>query len=165
MVFFMKETYPPTILVTKANELRRRTKNWAIHAKQEEVELELQELLQKNFARPLRMFFTEPIVFFVTIYLSFVYGLLYTFLTAYPLVFQGVHGFSPGVGGLPFLAMGIGLCLGALASVLAQPAWRRKYRHNHNRVVPEWRMPLAIVGGFAFAVGLFWFAWTGRKFL
>lgn len=90
MAFFMKETYPPTILVSKAKLLRRSTKNWAIHAKQEEVEINIQELLSKNLSRPMRMFLTESIVAAITIYLSFVYGLLYTFLTAYPIVFQGV---------------------------------------------------------------------------
>jgi DHA1 family multidrug resistance protein-like MFS transporter len=161
MVFFMRETYPPTILVSKADSLRRRTKNWAIHAKQEEVEVDLREMLQKNFTRPLRMFFTEPILFVITIYLSFVYGLLYIFLTAYPLVFQGVHGFNPGVGGLPLFGMGLGMILAGIASALVQPAWRRKYRANKGKVVPEWRMPLNIVGGVVFTIGLFWFGWTG----
>jgi DHA1 family multidrug resistance protein-like MFS transporter len=161
MVFSMRETYPPTILVSKAESLRRRTKNWAIHAKQEEVEVDLKELLQKNFTRPMRMFFTEPILFVITIYLSFVYGLLYIFLTAYPLVFQGVHGFNPGVGGLPLFGIGLGMILAGVASALVQPAWRRKYRANNGKVVPEWRMPLNIVGGVVFTIGLFWFGWTG----
>jgi DHA1 family multidrug resistance protein-like MFS transporter len=48
---FMQETYPPLILVAKASELRRKTRNWGIHAKQEEVELDLRELLEKNVSR------------------------------------------------------------------------------------------------------------------
>ena len=27
--------------------------------------------------------------------------------------------------------------------------------------VPEWRLPPVIVGGVSFAIGLFWFGWTG----
>ncbi len=77
MVFFLKESHPPTILVGKAEMLRRQTRNWAIHAKQEEIEIDLQELLQKNLTRPMRMLISEPILLSVTIYLSFVYGLLY----------------------------------------------------------------------------------------
>jgi DHA1 family multidrug resistance protein-like MFS transporter len=34
-LLFLEETYPPVILIEKAAELRRRTKNWGIHAKQE----------------------------------------------------------------------------------------------------------------------------------
>jgi MFS transporter, DHA1 family, multidrug resistance protein len=62
---FVYETYPPIILVEKANELRRRTKNWAIHAKQEEVEVSLNEIIERNFTRPLHMLVVEPIVLFL----------------------------------------------------------------------------------------------------
>ena len=61
-VLFLKETYPPIVLVNKAAELRRRTLNWGIHAKQEEIEVDLRELVTKNFSRPLRLLVTEPIV-------------------------------------------------------------------------------------------------------
>lgn len=73
-VFFIQETYPPVILVAKAAELRRQTRNWGIHAKQEEIEVDLRELIEKNFSRPLRMLVTEPIVLLISIYLAFVYG-------------------------------------------------------------------------------------------
>ena len=62
LLFFMEETYPPVVLVAKAAELRRRTKNWGIHAKQEEIEVDFKELLVKNVSRPMRILFTEPIV-------------------------------------------------------------------------------------------------------
>ena len=29
--------------------------------------------------------------------------------------------------------------------------------------IPEWRLPPVIVGGVSFAIGLFWFGWTGYK--
>jgi DHA1 family multidrug resistance protein-like MFS transporter len=59
---FIYETYPPIILTNKAAELRRRTKNWAIHAKQEEVEVNLHEIIERNFTRPIHMLIVEPIV-------------------------------------------------------------------------------------------------------
>lgn len=60
-VVFLEETYPPIVLVQKASELRRRTLNWGIHAKQEEIEVDFRELITKNFSRPLRLLVTEPI--------------------------------------------------------------------------------------------------------
>ena len=161
IVFVVKETYPPAVLVTKAELLRRRTKNWAIHAKQEEIEIDLKELLEKNLTRPMRMFFTEPILLLIGLYLSFVYGLMYVTLSAYPLVFQKVHGMNPGVGSLPFFGMALGMILSGVASASMNPRWIRKYHANNNRAMPEWRLPLAMVGGVVFAIGLFWFGWTG----
>lgn len=161
-VLFLKETYPPVVLVSKAAELRRRTKNWGIHAKQEEIEVDLKELLTKNFTRPLRLLVTEPVVLCLSLYMSFIYGLLYAFLTAYPLVFQGVHGMNPGVGGLPFFGMMAGIVIVACYIVFIDaPKYNKKLADNGGIPVPEWRLPSVVVGGVLFAIGLFWFGWTG----
>ncbi|EMD01090.1 hypothetical protein BAUCODRAFT_118800 [Baudoinia panamericana UAMH 10762] len=160
-LIFLQETYPPVILVNEAADLRRRTKNWGIHAKQEEIEIDLNELVQKNLSRPIRMLFTEPIVLSLSIYMAFVYGLLYLFLTFYPIVFQQIHGFNQGVGGLPFLGMVLGELFAGLYMALEQPSYNRKLAANNNIPLPEWRMPSTIIGGVLFAVGILWFGWTG----
>lgn len=67
LLLFLEETYPPIVLVNKAAELRRRTKNWGIHAKQDEIEIDLRELLEKNLSRPMRMLVSEPIVLLLSI--------------------------------------------------------------------------------------------------
>lgn len=162
-VFFLMESYPPIVLVAKAAELRRRTKNWGIHAKQEEVEVDINELITKNLSRPLRLLFTEPVVLAITLYMSFIYGLLYLFLTAYPLVFQGVHHFNPGVGGLPFFGMVVGIFFIATYIIWDARNYNKKLEANGGIPVAEWRLPPVIVGGVLFAIGLFWFGWTGYK--
>lgn len=161
--FIQKETYPPVILVQKASQLRRETKNWGIHAKQEEVEVDFIELLTKNVSRPLRILFTEPIVLLVTIYMSFIYGILYLNLTAYALVFQGKYGFSPGVAGLPYFGILAGIMIGFIAIVLEQPSYVKKLMGNENIPVPEWRLPLPMFAAVIFTGGLFWFGWTGYQ--
>jgi len=162
-VFLLEETYPPVVLVQKASELRRRTKNWGIHAKQEEIEVDFRELVQKNFSRPLRILFTEPIVLLLSLYMAFIYGLLYLFLTAYPIVFQQIHGFNPGVGGLPLIGMILGELLAGVYIVVTQPGYNRKLKANNDVPIPEWRLPPAIIGGVSFACGLFWFGWSGYR--
>ncbi|KAI1083725.1 MFS general substrate transporter [Whalleya microplaca] len=162
-LFFMTETYPPVILIEKAAEIRRRTKNWGVHAKQEEIEVDFKELLQKNFTRPMRLLFFEPIVTLLSIYMAFIYGLLYLFLTAYPLVFQGVHHFNAGQSGLAFFGMIVGQLLAGVAVLLMQPAYQRKLAANNGVPVPEWRLPIVIAGGVAFTGGIFWFGWSGYK--
>jgi len=162
-LFFLNETYPPVILVSKAAELRRRTKNWGIHAKQEEIEVDFRELVTKNFSRPLRLLVTEPIVLLLSIYMAFVYGLLYLFLTAYPIVFQQIHGMSPGVGGLPYFGLIAGEIIAGFAVIFMQPAYVRKLEANNNVPIPEWRLPIVIAGGVSFAGGLFWFGWSGYR--
>lgn len=156
-VVFLEESYPPVILVGKAADLRRRTRNWGIHAKQEEVELDLKELIVKNTSRPLRILFTEPIVLLISLYLSFLYGILYLFLTAYALVFQGVHGYNAGVGSLPYFGLLIGVLIGFVVVAATNGSYVKKLEANNGIPVPEWRLPIVIVGGVVFAIGLFWF--------
>ncbi|KAL4929606.1 MFS transporter [Aspergillus undulatus] len=160
-IFFVEETYPPVVLIKKAEELRRRTKNWGIHAKQEEVEVDLHELIGKNFSRPVRILFSEPVLLLLSIYMAFLYGLLYLFMTAYPIVFQQIHGFNKGVGGLPYFGLIVGEILGGLFIIAMQPWYNKKLSANNDMPVPEWRLPPAIIGGAAFSGGLFWFGWTG----
>lgn len=160
-LIFLEETYPPAILVSKAAELRRRTGNWGIHARQDEIEIDLRELLEKNFSRPLRMLVSEPIVLLLSIYMAFVYGLLYLFLSFYPIVFQQIHGMNAGVGGLPFFGMILGEFFAAAVLFIRQPGYQKKLKANGDVPVPEWRLPEVIAGGVCFAAGLFWFGWTG----
>jgi DHA1 family multidrug resistance protein-like MFS transporter len=162
-LIFLHETYPPVILVEKAAELRRRTLNWGIHAKQEEIEVDIRELITKNFSRPMRLLFGEPIVTLLSIYMAFIYGLLYLFLTAYPFVFQGVHGMSAGIAGLTFFGMITGQIIAGITVLMQQPWYQRKLAANNGVPVPEWRLPSVIAGGVAFAAGLFWFGWSGYR--
>lgn len=162
-LFFLEETYPPVILVSKASELRRRTRNWGIHAKQEEIEIDFKELVNKNFSRPMRLLFGEPIVTALSVYMAFIYGLLYLFLTAYPFVFRGVHGFGAGQSGLTFFGMITGQLIAGVTVLLQQPWYLRKLKANNGVPIPEWRLPSVIAGGVFFAIGIFWFGWSGYR--
>jgi DHA1 family multidrug resistance protein-like MFS transporter len=156
VVVFLDESYAPVILVRKAATLRRQTHNWGIHAKQDEVEVDFKELVRNNFARPIVMLITEPILLLISLYISFIYGLIYALLGAYPVVFQGVYGMNMGVGGLAFIGLILGELLGGIFVLLIQGSYIRKLAANGDRPIPEWRLPSAILGAVAFAGGMFW---------
>lgn len=160
-LLFLKETYAPQILTSKAIKMRQITGNWGIHSKQEQIELTPHDLVVNNLGRPLQMLFKEPLIIAVTIYLSFVYGLLYCFLSAYSSIFQGVYAMSPGVSGLPMLSNVVGLLAATVYMVYVNKTYNAKLKANNNTPIPEWRLPPAIVGGVLFAAGLFWLGWTG----
>lgn len=70
---------------------------------------------------------------------------------------------SPGVGGLPYFGMIIGMIIAGIYVILTQPSYNRKLSANNGTVVPEWRLPPVIYGGISFAGGLFWFGWSGYR--
>ena len=95
--------------------------------------------------------------------MAFIYGLLYLFLTAYPIVFQQIHGFSPGISGLMYFGMIAGQVIAAGVILYRQKGYNKKLEANNNIPVPEWRLPEVIAGGIAFTGGLFWFGWSGYR--
>ena len=156
LLIWLSETYHPIILIQKAVIIRRQTGNWGVHARQERVEFDFREVVRKYFTRPLGMLATEPIVLGVSLYMSFVYGLVYALLEAYPYVFGDIHGFNPGVRGLPFLGLFMGVLLALIFILSQQGSYVRKLTANNNQPIPEWRLLPTMPGAFAFTVGLFW---------
>ncbi|KAF8002683.1 hypothetical protein OXX80_002823 [Metschnikowia pulcherrima] len=161
VVFILQETHHGIILVRKAEILRRRTGNWGISAPHEEISLSLKEIAEKNITRPLKMLFTEPILFLISLYNAFIYGLLYLFLTAVPLIFEGEYRFSMGVAELPYLSMLIGVFIGGTIGILMEKRFVRKLEANGGKPIPEERLPPMMVGSIVFTIGLFWLGWSG----
>ncbi|PYH90768.1 putative MFS transporter [Aspergillus ellipticus CBS 707.79] len=159
----LDETYAPVILAHKAGRLRRETGDWSIHAEHEEASFHLRDVFREYLTRPFTMLVWDPIVLFMSLFGAFVYGLLYLFLTAYPIIFQHIHGMNLGVGGLPYLGIIVGQLLGTVAIAATQPWIERKAEQTGGQIMPEWRLPIAIPGAAAFSGGLFWLGWSGYK--
>ncbi|KAJ5514261.1 hypothetical protein N7463_003813 [Penicillium fimorum] len=160
-VFFLDETYPPCILVVKAAAIRKESQNLSILARHEEIEVNIAGLVEKYFTRPLKLLFTEPIILMVSVYMSFIYGLVYALLEAYPFVFEHVYGMTPAFAGLMFVGLIIGVVLACGFILFGQLAYARKLTDNKGIPVPEWRLAPTLLGAPVFTVGLFWFGWTG----
>ncbi|KAK9323702.1 major facilitator superfamily domain-containing protein [Lipomyces orientalis] len=161
IVLFVEETYAPVVLVKKAANLRRRTGNWGIHARLEQTELDFKGLIERNFSRPAKMLVTEPIMFLVSIYTAFIYGMLYLLLEAYPIIFVEGYRMSASVGELPYIGMVIGQLLGCGVVLSFEPMTLRAIKANNNRPVPEMRLLPTIIGGIVFPIGMFWLTWSG----
>jgi DHA1 family multidrug resistance protein-like MFS transporter len=161
-LFLLSETYAPCILVRKSTEIRRQTGNWGIHAKHEEVELNFRKLIRNSFSRPLRMLVTEPIVLLISLYMSYIYGIVYALLEAYPYVFEHIYGMSPGVGGLAFIGLIVGQLFACAFIISRHSIYARKLAANHNITIPEWRLDTAIIGAPVFSLGIFWQAYYDK---
>lgn len=152
------ETYAPVLLSRRADRLRHETGNWALHAKHEERKISIREIADKYLSRPARMFVQEPILALVTIYMAFVYGLLYLFFFSYPITFQVERGLKPVVASCAFLGIFVGvLCGCAVVSGTIDTRVAPNYAKGRYQ---ETRLILMAVGGFTLPVGMFWSAWT-----
>jgi multidrug resistance protein len=154
------ETYGPVLLSQRAKKIRFQTKNWAIHAKADEQQVDMKNILERYLLRPFSMLLHEPILDLVTLYMSVIYGILYLFFEAYPIAFQEERGWNAGVGALPFLSITIGVLIGCGIIVFTSKTRFKRKMEEEGHIVPEERLIPMIIGGALFPIGMFWFAWT-----
>jgi MFS family permease len=159
----MKETYKKIFLQNRAKNLGLPppSKGPAGLAK-------IKFLMTVTLLRPVKMLFTEPIVFFFSMYTGFNFSVLLGFFDAFPIVFEGVYHFNGGLTGFTFLGIGLGCCLGVVTVITVNRLW---YYPQHVKSLkegrggffaPEHRLYVAMMGSFGLPIGLFWFAWTAR---
>ncbi|KAL2042548.1 hypothetical protein N7G274_005042 [Stereocaulon virgatum] len=159
----VSESYAPVLLSQKAAKIRFATRNWAIHAPHDERRVNLGDIVDRYLLRPFKMLLLEPILTLVTIYMAFIYGMIYLFFESYPIAFQEERGWNGGVGALPFLGITIGVIVGVtLITYTTNTRYRRKMEERGGKPVPEERLVPMIIGAFLLPIGLFWFAWTSN---
>ncbi|KAE8418024.1 major facilitator superfamily domain-containing protein [Aspergillus pseudocaelatus] len=121
----------------------------------------LAERFQVSTTRPLHLLSKEPIVVVLALYMSFLYGTTYLLLAALPIVFQRVRGWSPGMGGLAFVPIAIGMLFATAFMVFINRQYTRKFRASETgQLPPEARLPSGKVGAALIPIGLFLFAWA-----
>lgn len=163
IVFIFEETFHPVVLCKKANELRERTGNQFIYAPQERVRPDFKTIGEKVLVLPIKMLFMEPILFSLSLYHGFIYGILYLCLEAIPLIFTEKYHWHKGNVMLPYLGMFVGALLGNLASIfIFEPQFKKDLAKSGKPVLPEARLPLMMVGAFIFPAGIFLLCWTGN---
>jgi len=90
-----------------------------------------------------------------------VYGVLYAFFGAFPIVFEEQRGWSSGVGGLAFIGVGLGMIGGVVINVFVNKKYARDLAANGGQpLAPEARLPIMMLAAGLMPIGMFWFAWT-----
>ncbi|KZL64739.1 MFS multidrug transporter, partial [Colletotrichum tofieldiae] len=161
-LYMVPETLASRLLAKRAEAVRLSTQDPAFHALAEESPIDINEVANRILIRPLAMLVLEPIIILVTLYMSFVYGLIYLCFVAYPASFQKGRGWSQGVGALPFLAIILGVVIGAVIVVLFSRTRFTRIMNEKGHLPPEERLLPMMIGGACFPAGLLWFAWTSN---
>lgn len=163
LVLTLPETSSSNILYRRAARLRKVTGNPHLQTKGEMFSATLtgKELALMTFVRPFVLSFTQPIVLGINLHIGLVYGILYLWFEAFPIVFVSTYGFNLGEQGLAFM----GIFLGALLVYVPFYLWH-KYSYEplfdkkKGNVAPEKWLEPAILGAWAIPICLFGFGWT-----
>ncbi|EMD01230.1 hypothetical protein BAUCODRAFT_202494 [Baudoinia panamericana UAMH 10762] len=160
-IFLIPETYPPVLLRKRAAKLSKMTgKVYRSRGDVEQGPTTFGHVFKTSLSRPWILLFREPIVLLLSIYMAIIYGTLYMLFSAYPIVYQQYRGWSPGIGGLAFLGVAVGMIFAVAYSVWDNKRYGRISDEYKGFAPPEARLPITMIGGVAIPIGLFWFAWT-----
>ncbi|CCT73905.1 probable multidrug resistance protein [Fusarium fujikuroi IMI 58289] len=160
LVVLVPETYAPVILEKTAKKLRKQTGDDSYVAEHELAQHTFGEIAQIYLARPLRLLVIEPIVTLFAIYAAILYGLLYMFFVAYPIVFEEGKGYSPGIAGLMFIPISGGIVVGLVGAPFVNAHYNKLRSQHTGHPPPELRLIPMIWGCWLIPIGVFIFAWT-----
>ncbi|OCF32686.1 polyamine transporter 1 [Kwoniella heveanensis BCC8398] len=162
IVFLVPETYAPKILAKKAKKLRKDTQEQRWYAPLERADKSWKARINDILFKPFIILALEPMLMAVTLYMSFVYGVVYLLFEAYPFVFVINHGFNNLQEGLAFLGFFTG---GFLCVVLFMTVIEPRFQRHAKAVAPlppkpEMRLELCVISGWSLVIAMFWFGWT-----
>ncbi|KAI1614195.1 putative MFS transporter [Exophiala viscosa] len=160
---FIPETYGPVLLMRRAKHLSKADgKIYISVLEKSQGKKKPSEVFKRALVRPWVLLFLEPIVFVASTYMAIIYGTVYLFMGAMPVVYNQDRHWSEGIGGLAFLGIAVGFLLEVVYSIYDND---RRYMKLFlsQKATAEARLPPAIVGAIALPVGMFAFAWTNYR--
>ncbi|KAI1297829.1 major facilitator superfamily domain-containing protein [Xylaria venustula] len=163
-VVFMRETNRTVLLQRKTQHLIRATGNNNLvpktstddTKKSTEITRSPSQILRKAIIRPLKMLLHSPLVLLLSLYTGLLFGLIFLLFTTFPIVFEGTYGFGPGVAGLAYLGLGIGLISGLILfatlsdKLLGQKRDGAVARPEERLILMKWFAPITPIGCFIY---------------
>lgn len=99
----LPETFAPYLLTLKARKLRRETGDERYHSPLEKAShTGLKRLAYDLLLSPFVMLIQEPMLLLTSLFMSYVYGILYLMFSALPFIFVDQHHWNVGVAVLSF---------------------------------------------------------------
>ena len=161
--FFLQETYSPILLHRKKKKLIKETGNDALHTEWDDPNRTVIAALRISLVRPFKLLGTQVIVQVLAIYMAYLYGLMYLVLSTFPPLWSEEYHESVGIGGLNYIALGVGFFLGTQVCAPCQDKIYRALKKRNNGVgKPEFRVPLMIPGALLVPIGLFTYGWSAQ---
>ncbi|ERS99880.1 hypothetical protein HMPREF1624_03247 [Sporothrix schenckii ATCC 58251] len=164
---FVPETYHPVVLRNKARRMRKETGDDRWYAPIEKMNKSILGTIGYAVKHPFVLLVSEPMILALNLYSAILLGILYLFFGAFPVVFEGNHGFNLWQSGLSFMGLFVGMAIGGTCA----PIWakvrlrlmvKRQQELGASAPVsePEYRLPSVMVGAIIVPIGIFWFGWT-----
>ncbi|KAE8442469.1 hypothetical protein EG329_003312 [Mollisiaceae sp. DMI_Dod_QoI] len=158
LLFFIRESRPSQLLSKQLVAFHKQSGNTRYRIFNPDHTPDLKTFAKVALTRPIRLFFTEPLVFVVTIMNSVAWALIYLFTGPLPFIYNSFS-LSVQQASLLFLAMGLGLFIGILPRI---HDWRKLNQRilEQKPLHPEDKLVGFSIAAPSLAFGLWWLALT-----
>ncbi|GAA6063232.1 hypothetical protein JCM10212_005839 [Sporobolomyces blumeae] len=164
LFFVLPETYEDTVLLRRAQRLRKLTGNELIKAPCEvgrSADETVGSVVMENMYRAIRLSL-EPSILVANSYIALVYAIFYLWFEAFPLTFEIGAGFSLGLAGLPYLGFVVSGVITLVVYIWYQLKVLNPRLDNNPELGPEVRLELALFAAVCIPISLFGFGWTAQ---
>ncbi|KAI1260748.1 major facilitator superfamily domain-containing protein [Xylariaceae sp. FL1019] len=174
LYFFFPETRGDVILSRRAKEIdmwcqrvdgrpEGERPSWV--AQSDEQRATLTMIIITSLKRPIHLLFTESVVFWFSLWMSFAWSILYVSFDAVPLIFTDAYNFSSQESGFVFAAVVVASIIGTFAAIWQGTVVENPESWIYRYVVrgsPEARLLFSCAQSLLLPLGLFWLGTTAR---
>ncbi|KAL2812453.1 MFS general substrate transporter [Aspergillus cavernicola] len=125
----------------------------------ENKSISLRDKLIWSCSRPFTFLFTEPVVFFFSLWVAFSWAVLYLNFGSIPLVFSTTYGFNLEETGAIFTVIAVCSMLATLLNIYQE---KLAIKYNLLPTTVEARLYFACIESVLLPIGLFCFGWTAQ---
>ncbi|KAJ6031164.1 hypothetical protein N7540_001896 [Penicillium herquei] len=177
IILFQPETYAPLLLKWKGQQLRKITGDKRFRSEMDLEKIALFTRIGGAMKRQFLITFHEPIILLISLYMTVLYIVLFTFFDGYTYIFTDTYNLSEGITNIIWVAMYAGIALAAFLVPIIY-SWTKKdftaaaqavngsdpstdpHALDGVHTEPEIRLWFAMFGAPFIPISLFWMGWT-----
>ncbi|GAA5832055.1 hypothetical protein JCM3766R1_003701 [Sporobolomyces carnicolor] len=167
----LRETYHPVLLQKKASQIK---KSMGLPKDTDKVQTIFEvkaggkkkplEVFERGMVRPFVLFYHEPILQTITVYMSLLYGIIYMMLVSTTAIFENIYNEGTSIASLNFIAMGLGFFAAAQGGArLLDVVYRRLKARYNSPGRPEFRLPFQFPAAILLPLGLLLYGWGAER--
>ncbi|KAJ3877765.1 MFS polyamine transporter [Lentinula edodes] len=171
-IILLQETFAPVLLERKAQRLAKASKSdnekgtgrpTSFSTIYENENRNWAYILRTALTRPFMMFIREPILQLLGVYMAFIYGIFYVFITTIPGIFTIIYGESIGIMGLNYFSLGLGMVFASWMNSRTMDKIYMYFKTRNNGIgEPEYRVPTIVPASIFVPVGIFMTGWAAQ---
>ncbi|KAJ7463631.1 major facilitator superfamily domain-containing protein [Mycena latifolia] len=155
VLLVMRETRMSILLARLARKMRKETGDERYRARVEDKRANLASMIVVSCTRPIHLLLTEPVVSSFSLWIGFLWGVMFCMIASIPGLFQDLHDFNVGQEGTVFASIAVGAALGFGTNFYQEHLYRKHVACRG----PEARLIMACAAAAMLPTSMFIYAW------